>query len=444
MTAVNDNIATINRELIWFSGVLDNRIENYLQNKTQEDPAPPDLTNNNSAYAELVSSLSLDTGARRVLMLAMAPHIGPSVLDPLFTKNKLYDRGMTEFGGYVSKYHGGFLPTGETAVFVNSLGNFEKRKEAYRYLDPDSPLLAEGILSLEDAGDNAPRMSAPLTVAPKYLEQLTGQNTFVSTSFSSFPARKITTALEWSDLVLDKHAREDIDQILKWIKHGDTLINELGLAKKIKPGYKSLFHGPPGTGKTLTACLLGKATEHEVYRVDLSVIVSKYIGETEKNLARVFDYAEKQKWILFFDEADALFGKRTQTSSANDRFANQEVAYLLQRIEEFPGVIILASNLRSNIDAAFSRRFQSMVYFAMPNVQQRHQLWQKIFEGPLQPEDQLDLLQLAKDYEMSGGSAINVYRFGALKAMSRDERTIRKEDVLKGIQKEFSKEGKTL
>src|SRR5204862_7509529 len=117
-----------------------------------------------------------------------------------------------------------------------------------------------------------------------------------------------------------------------------------------------LFPGPPGTGKTMSAALLGKASQREVYRVDLSLVVSKYIGETEKNLARVFDSAQQRDWILFFDEADALFGKRGESKDAHDRYANQEVSFLLQRVETFDGIAILASNLRDNIDQAFARR----------------------------------------------------------------------------------------
>ena len=131
------------------------------------------------------------------------------------------------------------------------------------------------------------------------------------------------------------------------------------MRKRVKPGYRALFHGPPGTGKTLTATLLGKHTGRPVFRIDLSRVVSKYIGETEKNLSRLFDKAEHKDWILFFDEADALFGKRTEIRDAHDKYANQEVAYLLQRIESYAGLVILATNQRGNIDEAFLRRFQA-------------------------------------------------------------------------------------
>ena len=141
------------------------------------------------------------------------------------------------------------------------------------------------------------------------------------------------------------------------------------MKKVLKPGFKALFHGLPGTGKTLTAMLIGKKTGLDIYRVDLSQMVSKYIGETEKNLAKVFDKAEHKNWILFFDEGDALFGKRTNTKDAHDRYANQQVSYLLQRIEEYDGLVILATNLKNNIDDAFLRRFQSIIHFPMARTQ---------------------------------------------------------------------------
>ena len=160
-------------------------------------------------------------------------------------------------------------------------------------------------------------------------------------------------------------------------------------------------------------------------------------------MAHIFDQAENKNWILFFDEADSLFGKRSATSDAKDRYANQEISYLLQRIEDFPGVVILASNLRNNIDEAFSRRFQSMIHFPMPSKEQRLRLWQKgfkIFE--LEPD--LDFNVIAKDYKLAGGSIINVVRHCAIYAAKRGEKLVLLDDVLEGIRKEFGKEGKIL
>jgi SpoVK/Ycf46/Vps4 family AAA+-type ATPase len=205
-----------------------------------------------------------------------------------------------------------------------------------------------------------------------------------------------------------------------------------------------LFYGPPGTGKTLTASLLGKEFQRDVYRVDLSQIVSKYIGETEKNLSKIFDRAQHQDWILFFDEADALFGKRTNVQSSHDKFANQEVSFLLQRIEDFPGLMILASNFKTNIDEAFLRRFHSIIQFPMPNAQERLKLWSQSLPASIPYQDNLPLARLAETYEMSGASILNVVQYAALRALSREDRTLFGQDLMDGIRRELRKEEKTL
>lgn len=220
-------------------------------------------------------------------------------------------------------------------------------------------------------------------------------------------------------------------------------MEEWGLEKTIKPGYRSLFYGPPGTGKALTATLIGASVGADVYRIDLSMVVSKYIGETEKNLANVFDQAHNKKWILFFDEADALFGKRTQATSSNDRYANQEVSYLLQRVEDFPGVVILATNVKANIDDAFARRFQTVVYFPMPDAAQRLRLWKGMLNGTCPVATDLELETLAEKYELSGGAITNVVRYGAIRALRRRGGVIAHADLVKGITPELMKEGRT-
>lgn len=444
MSALQQHIPTLETELNWFVQVLHERFNAYFEGRAFEEIPPPLLEDGEAGYARFVLSSQLDDQERLLLMLVLVPHLKPEVLDVFFSKNQSYDRGFTEFGGYLGKYHGGFLPTGETALFILSAGDLQRRLSASRLFADNHLFQLEEVLKIVDVPEDEPLMSRPITISTKYLNYFTTGELAPPKTYAQFPAKKITTQLGWSDLVVERSVREDVDQIIAWIKHGDYLMQDMQLSQKVKPGYRSLFYGPPGTGKTLTACLLAKETGCDVYRVDLSAMVSKYIGETEKNLARVFDYAERQNWILFFDEADALFGKRTQTSSSNDRFANQEVSYLLQRVEDFEGVVILASNLKSNIDEAFSRRFQSIVYFGMPNAKSRHSIWTNIFNGPLKPESKLDLQQLSRQYEISGGAAINVYRYGALKAMQRGSECILEEDIIRGIEKEFQKDGKTL
>ena len=185
--------------------------------------------------------------------------------------------------------------------------------------------------------------------------------------------------------------------------------------------------------------------EYDVYRIDLSLVVSKFIGETEKNLSRLFVRAEHKNWILFFDEADALFGKRTNVRDAHDKYANQEISYLLQKIENYNGLLILASNFKANIDTAFSRRFQSIIHFAMPGPAERLKLWKGILTTELM-EDESQLEAIATSYELSGASILNVAQACFLQNMNQDGTIdpISKSDLEVAIAREFTKEGKIL
>jgi hypothetical protein len=242
---------------------------------------------------------------------ALIPHFSPAYYDQLFVE--LFGEGnFPELGGVRGKQHRGILLTGEMALFLICREDLQRRQELYKtYFCKEHWLFKEKILSLEPPLPGEPRLSGRLVMAEEYVELfLTGRMGKPSLG-ADFPAQKIDTRQEWDDLVLHPQTRQQVMDLQDWLIHGQVLLTAWGLARRVKPGYRVLFYGPPGTGKTLTAALLGKYTERDVYRVDLSMIVSKYIGETEKNLAKLFDKAEHKGWILFFDEADALFGKRT-------------------------------------------------------------------------------------------------------------------------------------
>ncbi|HET7333024.1 ATP-binding protein, partial [Dyella sp.] len=209
-------------------------------------------------------------------------------------------------------------------------------------------------------------------------------------------------------------------------------------------GITALFVGPSGTGKTMAAEVIAHALGLDLYKIDLAGVVSKYIGETEKNLEQIFREGQDSNAILFFDEADALFGKRAAVQSSNDRHANQEIAYLLQRVEDFPGVVILASNLRGNIDEAFSRRFQSMVYFPMPDGEQRMRLWRGLLPESSRLADDIDLEALAEQHVLSGGAIVNVLRFAVLQAARSGAVQINANHLRVALAKELGKEGRTV
>ncbi|MDP4209266.1 MAG: ATP-binding protein [Bacteroidota bacterium] len=448
MMILKTNADTLSAELQWLAQIIDIRMKLYWSQPCEYteiwELSPPSLVDNSSTYADIMLHYHFGPAERVVLLLALAPHVQPHLLDVFFTKNADYDRNFTEFGGIKGQNHGGFLPTGETAAFILAANDFEQRFRLLNIFSDDHPFRRFDILRLNSGQADEPFLSGALSLSPEYLSYFTVGVSHKPDFNINFPAKHLTSQAEWNDLILEDSTIEEVLEIRDWIKHGDTMLNDWGLKKHIKPGYRTLFYGPPGTGKTLTASLLGKTTGLDVYRIDLSMVVSKYIGETEKNLSNVFDQAEHKNWILFFDEADALFGKRTQTSSSNDRYANQEVSYLLQRIEDFPGVVILATNLKANLDDAFSRRFQSMIYFPMPGFDHRKKLWQGAFSDKCVLEPAIDLDEISRKYELAGGAIINVLRYCSLMALKRDSSTILKKDLLAGIRKEFAKDGKTV
>ncbi len=445
----NPITACLEREVAWFTQVCNARIEAYFKDDgAGPDLAalhpPPPLVDDASPYAALVREHGMGFAERLVLMLAFMPHLRPQALDWFLLQNAALQRGYTEIGGWRGKVHAGFLPTCETAAFLLAGSDLALRFEVAKLFKDSHYFTRSGMLRFDHQASGEPHFGAALLLSNEYLQRLSDGEVHKPDFSASFPAKLMQTKLTWSDLVLNSEVMEEVDHIVTWLRQPGRILQSWGLDKSVKPGYRTLFYGPPGTGKTLTASLIGQAVGLDVYRIDLSMVVSKYIGETEKNLASVFDQAQNKHWILFFDEADALFGKRTQASSSNDRHANQEVSYLLQRVEEFPGVVILATNLKANIDQAFSRRFQSEVYFAMPDVEQRRRLWQGLFRQPERLGGDVDFRRIAEKYELAGGALLNVAQYAAIRAVKHARNYIVQDDLITGIARELMKDGKTL
>lgn len=440
-----ENARVLTAELEWLSDVIDLRIALHFAHEVPyravDDLPVPDIAASKGPYADFVRKYNLNPAERLVLVLALAPHLKPEVLDILSTKNKAYDRPYSEFGGLLLDGHAGLVPTAETAMFILAGDDVAQRLSIQYLFRPDHVLARNRVVPQDTRKKDTPRLSGTWLVGHEYVDYLLHGQPYEAQYGQDFPAQRMTTQLDWDDIVLAQHTAESLEEIRSWATHGQVVMEDLGLGKRLKPGYKSLFYGPPGTGKSMTAALLGKGTNKPVYRIDLSLVVSKYIGETEKNLAKVFDQAETQDWILFFDEADALFGHRTQVSSANDRFANQEIGYLLQRIEDFSGLVILATNLKDNIDEAFTRRFQSMVEFQLPGVQERYKIWQQSFAHKLPVAPTVDLRAIAEQYVLSGGLMMNVVRRCTLRAVAQGAATISQEVLEEAIRQELQKEG---
>jgi SpoVK/Ycf46/Vps4 family AAA+-type ATPase len=221
-------------------------------------------------------------------------------------------------------------------------------------------------------------------------------------------AQRLALKVTWDDLVLPAEETDILHQIAAQVQQRNTVYELWGFADKMNRGLgiNALFAGTSGTGKTMAAEVIANSLRLNLYRIDLSAVVSKYIGETEKNLRRLFDAAEDGGAILFFDEADALFGKRSEVKDSHDRYANIEINYLLQRIEAYRGLAILATNLRSALDTAFLRRLRFVVTFPFPGIAERKRIWEKVFP-PDAPLGTLDFDRLAR-LELTGGSTHNV------------------------------------
>ncbi len=436
---------SISTEFKYLKELIEYRLDTYFDEKSKTSkPEIPLFDTWEASIPNIIKNEDLNEAEKGLLLLALSPHIDSGFLDSVI-QAKLESTGdFPRLGGMRGKNFRGFLPTGETALFLLAGDDMEKRKDIQGFFNPDHFFVRNHILWLEDSPEGEPRMSGKIILSLEYTELLSLGKVNRPAFSMKFPAQIIETEMVWDDLVLGKETHNHIQELRTWITHGNTLLNDWGMHKKIKPGYRALFHGPPGTGKTLTASLLGKYTNKDVYKIDLSMVVSKFIGETEKNLANLLAKAEKTENILFFDEADALFGKRTNVRDAHDKYANQEVSYLLQRIETYKGLVILASNLKSNIDEAFVRRFQSIIHFPLPKAPERLAIWRKAFPSIVDFHSDVDLPGIAQRYELSGAEIMNIVQYACLCSLSANKNIIYQSDIVVGIQREFQKGGRVM
>jgi hypothetical protein len=256
-------------------------------------------------------------------------------------------------------------------------------------------------------------------------------------------ASRVPAGFTWDDLVLPQRQLELLRSISAYLRHRDLVLGEWGYERAVgrTRGLKVLFAGESGTGKTMSAQVLANELGLDLFRIDLATVVSKYIGETEKNLDRIFGAAEGSNAILFFDEADALFGKRSDVSDAHDRYANIEVAYLLQKMEAYEGAIVLATNLRRNIDNAFLRRLDFVIDYPFPEPEDRIRIWRLLLPASAPLADDLDVKHLAYEYKLSGGGIRNSSLAAAFLAAD-DGGVITMEHLLRGVAVEYAKLGR--
>jgi broad-specificity NMP kinase len=264
-------------------------------------------------------------------------------------------------------------------------------------------------------------------------------------------AERIEPKATWTDLVVTTVEKEQLQDLARRVRYRDTVIDDWGFDRKLGhgKGVNALFAGPPGTGKTMAAEVLANELGIPLYRVDCSSVVSKYIGETEKNLECIFKAAQASDALVFFDEADSLFGKRTQVTDAHDRYANIETSYLLQRIERHEGIVVLATNLFSNIDSAFIRRVTQLIHFRQPDEASRGRIWKSIWPDPLplSAEVRENLPLIARRFDVNGGAIKNAaltaaYLAADVGAEGADP-VVQMEHVVAALAQEYRKLGRT-
>ena len=256
-------------------------------------------------------------------------------------------------------------------------------------------------------------------------------------------ALPIVSPFELDDIILTPKTRHALESVISWHDHRDTVLNKWGLGENLnkKPGITVLFKGPSGTGKTMAASIVANMLDFPIYRVDLSAMISKYIGETEKNLNILFKAAEKSDVIIFFDEADAIFGQRSEVNDSHDRYANVETSYLLQRLEAFNGTSILATNFHQNIDEAFLRRIDFSIDFPAPGYSERLQIWQRLerTSAPLSPDVCFETL--ANNFDLTGGEIRNCILDAAHRA-SRQDMAIGMMHFMRSVSRELTKQNR--
>lgn len=391
------------------------------------DEGVPDLDRftGTGPLAEAIAIAGLTAPEAVILTAAVAPHVDER-FDALYAAltDRADARGLT---GEVAR-----------TLVARSLPG---RLVATGMLGEHAPLIASGLLRLDPPGD----LSGRLRADPGLVAWVLGLPAPPVVASPDFPARPLTTVHSLDDVVLGSAARARVGDLVARIAHRDRVVHEWGFGAHHDnaSGLVALFHGPPGTGKTMTAAAIAATCGLPALMVDLSALVSKYIGETEKSLSRVFDRAARERCILVFDEADAIFGSRTEVSDSHDRYANQEVSHLLTRVEQHPGIVILTTNLLANIDEAFQRRIHVMVEFAEPGPAERDRLWRGVLPSALPVADALDLARLAQRYPLTGAQ-IRDASIDAAYLAAAGAGVVTEDHLEAGVRRQYEKASRTV
>lgn len=416
---------SLNEEMRWLESLIEIRCkELFLENDTELEkvkkiPEPP-LHDDKSPYSTIIDQYRLTATERVILALAIASAHYPSILKTFVQIEESSNAFAIEAGGEYNSINRSFKPTFQTALFLLAGKNLSLWSHYSAQLINGSVLLQNDIIYNRSSSEF---IHGKIELDTAYLNYfLSGQQPQLDHG-SYFPGKLYKSDLTLDDIILESNVREHIKPIGHYIK---ALENGFFKNKEhnFKPGFITLFYGAPGTGKTMLAGILANTFGIDMYHVDLSQVVSKYIGETEKNLEVLFNRLQGKNCMLFFDEADALFGKRSDVKDAHDRYANQEVSYLLQRIEKFDGLTVLASNYENNMDDAFKRRIDLSINVIRPTEVTRELLWKQYLPKNAAFESDDLLKHLSKEYSYTGANIRNIMKNAAMALHDRNETII--------------------
>lgn len=394
-------------ELGWLKALITARIAHANEQQSilwEGALANPPQLDAGSAYGNFVNSNKLNVAERLALILALAPYLQPNLLAQLYMEGNA--AGLARSPKTLR-----FAPSADTLWYLLQLPDTLTHLEHTHLFGANHLFYKKGVLFLGDPESGFAVYSGLLNLHAPYRELFLTNKPIQPRYSKEFPAKLLTTPLEWDDLLLPERTLHQLAEITTFHQQEAHLRQDPVLNKHLKAGYRAMFSGPSGVGKTLAAALLAKRMGLPIYRVDISQLVSKYIGETSQNLDKLFNLAEDQGWILFFDEGDALFGKRIDTGEndhKNAHYANQEVAYLLQRIEDYNGFVFVATNKPNNMDSAFGRRFQNKVAFETLPADACIALWEQLLTREFTLGPDVNLMALNKLHHFTVANIYNV------------------------------------
>jgi hypothetical protein len=431
---IQANAEALMQEIAWFETLLNLRLEHYFKDSYTldiDDYPAPNLSASGAIYAQFVTQNKLKDSQRLCLILAILPHIKPSSLEPLLIKNEVSNTYFSEFGGEVAKAHKGFLPTIQTYLFIACGASLGQRFSKLGLFEKDAILIQHNIISLGVIEENDVQISAALLIEKNYLRAFTLGVIPLSDVPSGNAKLRMNTSLEWDDLILAPSIKRELADALTWLKHRKDLAHYKGLSKHVKRGYKLLLHGKAGTGKSTVVALLGVKANMDVYRFDLS----KYIGETEKNLRRLFKSTQTNGAILFFDKADAFIKTYGEIGTRDNRHIHQSIRYFLQCIAQYDGVVVLSGESHGKLDEAFPRRFHTTIYFPMPNADEREAFLRQLLADDISVLREVDLSYFAQTFEMSFGAIADAVSDAVVQMKKHRRDSLSHADLIKSFKK---------